>query len=355
MYRTLKDELQNGRYVPGTRLPSESELMGRFGASRSTVIRALRDLKRDGDVIGRQGAGNYVAEFLTGTAKVKTTVIGVLSELTPGHDAPCMLTELQLQLGILAQRDGATVVIERMPRGESPLAASDALLGRRVDAVFVLPVEVQPGMPDVNAEIISRFERAGVPVVLLDRDVVEYPNRSRFDLVCGNHRLMGFRATDYLLSRGCRRVAFVGVDAFAPAVTERRFGYLDAMRKHGIEPDPAFYANDGTDDLDQALVARVMRDAQPDAVICKSDKFAARFMGGLIKLGVSVPGDVQLMGIGDEPFSQFLPVPLTTVRVPVADLAEAAWRIISERLHNAELAGRLIQVNCSVIERETTR
>ena len=48
----LKQELERGRWAPGTLMPSEAELVAQFGVSRMTVTRALRDLQTEGLVTG---------------------------------------------------------------------------------------------------------------------------------------------------------------------------------------------------------------------------------------------------------------------------------------------------------------
>ncbi len=58
--QTLKDELLKGSYPVGTQLPTEGELSERFGVSRHTVREALRQLRDDGLVASRQGAGTVV-------------------------------------------------------------------------------------------------------------------------------------------------------------------------------------------------------------------------------------------------------------------------------------------------------
>src|ERR1700757_799186 len=64
-YRQILEKLQNeissGRYRPGKRLPSETELVRRFGASRMTVFRAMHELQALGLVIRRVGSGTYVS------------------------------------------------------------------------------------------------------------------------------------------------------------------------------------------------------------------------------------------------------------------------------------------------------
>src|ERR1700720_794661 len=57
----IKNDSRSGRYQPGQKLPSEAALLKRFGASRITVGRALRELQQAGLVQRRAGSGTYVA------------------------------------------------------------------------------------------------------------------------------------------------------------------------------------------------------------------------------------------------------------------------------------------------------
>ena len=59
----LKDELAAGRFPPGALMPSEAELVARFGVSRMTVNRALRELQAEGLVDRVQGVGTFAARL----------------------------------------------------------------------------------------------------------------------------------------------------------------------------------------------------------------------------------------------------------------------------------------------------
>ncbi|MGW3826382.1 GntR family transcriptional regulator [Streptomyces sp. NPDC005071] len=58
--QTIQQRIEDGTYPPGTRVPSENQLVQAFGMSRPTVVRALELLKRDGWVESRQGYGTIV-------------------------------------------------------------------------------------------------------------------------------------------------------------------------------------------------------------------------------------------------------------------------------------------------------
>ncbi|GAB7103249.1 GntR family transcriptional regulator [Streptomyces phaeofaciens JCM 4814] len=58
--QTIQSRIEDGTYPPGTRVPSENQLVQAFGMSRPTVVRALELLKRDGWLESRQGYGTIV-------------------------------------------------------------------------------------------------------------------------------------------------------------------------------------------------------------------------------------------------------------------------------------------------------
>src|SRR5689334_16675045 len=70
----LQDDISSGHYKAGNRLPSEAELVRRFGVSRMTVFRAMRELQSLGIVTRRVGSGTYVST----TANPGSHVFGLL-------------------------------------------------------------------------------------------------------------------------------------------------------------------------------------------------------------------------------------------------------------------------------------
>ena len=70
----VQEDIRSGRYIPGQRLPSETELVRRYGASRMTVFRAMHELQNMGLVVRRVGSGTFVAQ----SSKSKSHVFGLL-------------------------------------------------------------------------------------------------------------------------------------------------------------------------------------------------------------------------------------------------------------------------------------
>jgi GntR family transcriptional regulator len=78
--QTLREEITQGVWRQGDKLPPEPELMRRFGVSRITVSQALRDLTAEGLVIRQQGKGTFVSANPHGWAN-----LGALLQRMPRH------------------------------------------------------------------------------------------------------------------------------------------------------------------------------------------------------------------------------------------------------------------------------
>jgi DNA-binding LacI/PurR family transcriptional regulator len=84
------------------------------------------------------------------------------------------------------------------------------LISNRVSGVFFAPIEANPRKDAINRPISALLCDAKIPIVLLDRDIVDYPQRSKFDVVGIDNRRAGCVATQHLIDAGCRRIGFIG-------------------------------------------------------------------------------------------------------------------------------------------------
>ena len=175
---------------------------------------------------------------------------------------------------------------------------------------------------DELARLAALLDKAGIPVVLLDRDLEAYPGRSRYDLVGIDNRRAGYAITAHLLKRGCQRLVFVGRPHSAPTVDARIAGFREALLDAGMDPRPAVIWR--IDPAEAGDVKKLIDKVRPDGVVCANDFTAAHLMKSLGELGVNVPADVRLVGIDDVKYASLLPVPLTTIHQPCVDIGAAA-------------------------------
>ena len=353
IHRELSTAIRGGAYQVGDKLQSESELASRFAASRSTVIRALDAIEEEGLIERRQGSGSFITQKAA-QEPVKRLTFGMLRAVQSGRYTDTIVDQIQSRLSAMLQQRKAALIVHTVENDASPIAVARELMEQGVSGMFMVPVP-SPASLRGNAQVAASFVDAGRPVVLLDDDTAEFPYRSRHDLVGIENRHCGFLQTDHLLKRGVRRVLFLGSDLFTPTISERHLGYLDAFEAHGLErPAPEWTCKVAAKDMTEAFVADLFSRFQPEGVVCKSDEYAALLLRHLPRLGVRVPEDLKVVGFDDRPIASLLSVALTTIRQPVADLADAAMQLMDSRMAQPDRPARRVQVSGQLIIRQST-
>ncbi len=369
VFSTLLREIQHGRWKEGDRLPSESQLVERFGHSRITVGRALRDLQTAGIINRRAGSGSYVSPVRESAKYSFGLLIADLGEtdifepicrgmmaspharehallwgsaalrVSKGQESPNDLSAAQV-----AQRDA-----ER--RADRAWQLCRQYIERRVDGVFFAPVEMAPVADDVNHRIVRALDAARIPVVLLDRTITPYPDPGHHDLVGIDNRRAGFVMTEHLLALGARRVLFVRLPNSAPTVDAREAGYREAMYARHVPFGDVESVR--IDPSNAAQVKAMLRGRSPEALVCANDRTAGRLLQTLLKLGHKVPDTIRVVGIDDVEYASLLPVPLTTLRQPTRELGEVALSVMLARVAQPNLPPRDTRLRCEVVVRES--
>jgi DNA-binding LacI/PurR family transcriptional regulator len=349
VYRYILDGIRTGEFRPRQKLPSDQELSRQFKTSRMTVIRALNDLQTEGYVNRRAGSGSFVSA-------------------PPSNQS--------LTFGLLIPDLGMTEIFEPICRGMAqadslgphvllwgktpPGVSNHETLGRelcrffisqKASGVFFAPLELTPHMDEVNREIANGLDQAGIPIILLDRCILPYPYRSRYDLVGIDNRLAGYRMAEHLLQHGCRSLIFFARPRCAPAVDGRIAGFRDAHIAWKLPLNDKMVQRCETDE--PQLIAKMLEECKPDGVVCANDLTAGRLMQTLAILGVSVPRDLRIVGFDDVKYSHLLSVPLTTLRQPCHAMGAAAITAMLDRIAHPTMPAREILLDCELVVRQS--
>jgi LacI family transcriptional regulator len=197
----------------------------------------------------------------------------------------------------------------------------EQLLARRVDALVIASTQS-------DAASFVRIEEQGVPYVLIDRRI----EGLEANFVGVDDQLVGMMATEHLLQYGCRRVACIYGGGLSPS-TGRLEGYRRALEKHGIAWQPEYVrsvdeAGDASDDAAYATMKELLALGQrPDGVYCFNDPSALNAMKATLDAGLSIPGDVAIVGSGNIRHADFLRVPLTTIDLNSVAMGERAGKL----------------------------
>lgn len=348
IFNALNDAIQGGKYKPGQRLPSEAQLSRTFGASRLTVARALNELEAVGSIVRRPGSGSYVSDVRKGSGRTFGLLIPELGEteifepICQGMARVSRATHDELLWG------AATRGVES--HDQQAVELCDYYIAKDVAGVFFAPLEHLRDSEHVNRQILDSFKKACIPVVLLDRDVCRYPERSHCDLVGIDNERAGHVVTSHLLSQHCKRVVFVAAPNSAPTVERRAAGYCNAVSAAGGAQTVLVGLT-----KDTAWIASVMEKHRPDGFVCANDRTAGELMLSLNELGFEIPSAVKIAGIDDVKYASLLHVPLTTMRQPCHDIgAVALWTMI-ERIEHPAMPPQQRSLECELIIRRSSR
>lgn len=328
--------------------------MEKHNVSRPTVARAFRQLEMDGLIERRAGSGTYVTE--RPAAPVGSRTIGLL---VPGLASTEIFQIICGEIASLARvRDlGILWGGSSNPHEDTDASLEHAeelchqFIARKLSGVFFAPAELTPGQGAANRRLAESLRDAGIPVVLLDRDLVDYPGRSDFDLVGMDNMAGGYLLAEHLIKLGCKKIAFVARPLSAPTVDARIAGVREAFVRHGIEPDPSWVRTGDPTDL--KFQRSLLAGKQSDAFICANDNTAAVLMRAIEANGFRVPKDFRVVGFDDVKYATLVTPPLTTIHQPCRELATIAFRTLLERLADPTLPPRSIWLQPSLVVRES--
>ena len=146
------------------------------------------------------------------------------------------------------------------------------------------------------------------------------------------------RATEHLLSLGHRRIAFMGGRGELDSSRERERGFRIAMAEAGVTVDETLVVESRYDpDIATARAHQLLtRSDAPTALFCANDVTAMCAMAVAQELGLSVPGDVSVVGFDDIPEASLVTPQLTTVRQPLGDMGREAMTMLMDILAGRE-------------------
>lgn len=293
--------------------PRLVDVAERAGVSTATASLVLR---------GRPGPSEATAEAVRSAAaslgyrpdrtasllaRRRSHLLGVLLDVTSPFHA-----ELVRALDDEAGEHGLDLVLSTVTRRRDEAQAAETLLDFRCEALAVLG----PSMTSAALDALA----AAVPTVVVGR--------------AGTPRVPGVHvsddqglelAVDHLVGLGHRRIAFIDGPRGTIA-TARRRGYRSSMRRHGLGDVVDVLAGGATEEagVEAARVILGRRAAdRPTAVVCFNDRCAIGLRDNVSRTGVSVPGDLSVVGYDDSPLARLGTVDLTSVSQEPGLLARA--------------------------------
>lgn len=185
---------------------------------------------------------------------------------------------------------------------------------------------------------------ANLPLVLLDRIKEELPEKGT--MITSDHKQGARQAVEHLIESGSTRIIHIRPSECALPVSQRQAGYEEAMKENGL--DSTVHIFDTLEDLDKIDFHKY------DGAFVWNDESAIALLFYLKKKGVSIPGEMKIVGFDNNLLSKTIYPGLTTIDQPYQRMASEAVRVLIQTIENGVSEPRVQVLPTRLIKRETT-
>jgi DNA-binding LacI/PurR family transcriptional regulator len=307
---------------PAARRPTMRDVADAAGVSKALVSMIFRDAPGPSPVTRArvlavaQQIGYRTNRTASVLARRRSKHLGVMLIVRNAFHA-----EVVEDVQAAADDVGYEIVLSTVTRTHDERRAIETLLEYRCEALLLL------GPESAAADLSTLSEQ--VPVVVVGRRMS--PGR-RLDVVRAADGQGLRQVVDHLVGLGHRRITHVDGGAGRIAADRRR-GYEQAMRRHGLQEWITTVAGGkAEEDGMQAAELLLTADRLPTAVAAYNDHCAIGVLDRLVRAAVDVPGTVSLAGYDNSPIAQLAHLDLTSVSQEPQEQARLAVRAAVERL-----------------------
>ena len=305
--------------------PTLADVAERAGVSRQTVSNAVnnpdllrhRTLERVQAAIDELG---YTPNRAARSLRTKTShLIGL--RLAPAQEATANSTMDRFVHSLVeTSREAGYHVLLFAGEDDDLLSGYDELLRATAVDAFVV-TDTYLGNPQA-----AWLEERRAPFVAFGRPW-GIPN-SQHPWVDVDGAAGAALATEHLLDRGHTRIAWIGWRKDSFIGEDRRSGWSGALRARGLPTTGLASRVEDTVTSGREAASVLLDEASPTAFVCASDTLAMGVLHALSRRGLSPGRDIAVVGFDDSQVAQLVPPGLTSVRLPLEQVAAEVVRAL---------------------------
>ncbi len=346
IYNTLKDQILKEAFPPGSMLPTEQTLAQKYSVSRPTIAKVYNQLQEEGFIKKTKGLGTVVIYQCKNT----TYTFGLLLPGAGESEIFSIINDQLLKQSEIGRFnclwEGATASSAEI-RKTLIETCCESYINKKVDGIFFSPLERVPDAYNLNLKICAAIREANIPLILIDRDILTFPERSEFDVVCLDNFSAGCIMAKHLIDQGCNKLHFFYRPDSASSVDLRLSGVRETVLKHqySFTENNIFCGN--PEDLDFVRQMEIV--PGKTGIVCANDSTAAVLMSSLDALGIKISSDILMCAYDDMKYSKHLKHSLTSYRQPCVEIANISIELLMRRLKDnnhipitANLTGEIV-------------
>jgi LacI family transcriptional regulator len=330
---------------PKKRRPTIKDVAKRAGVSPTTVSRVLNG----GDVNHmrpetKQRVLQALAELdyvpVKAARVLRQRLTGVIALLLPDVSNPFFACLARGVAMVCFQNSISTIICDSEHSHEKEGRYLDILLQEGVDGLIFIPV----GQPDEKK--LQRLARFGVKIIIVDRRIKGWP------VVEADNYGGAYQLTQYVLSLGYSRIAYIAGPQNVSTSEDRLQGFLAAMQEAKKSIVHILYG-DFTFESGYKAAYQILREHSVDAIMCGNDLMAIGALYAASELRIPVPDELGITGFDQIPYAKLVHPPLTTVWVPAFEMGQKAAQalLMAKEIRGEKLSVEIIRGGTCALRR----
>jgi DNA-binding LacI/PurR family transcriptional regulator len=352
IYSILKEQILKEAFPLGSMLPTEQTFAQKYNVSRPTIAKVYNQLQEEGFIKKKKGLGTVV----TYNSSRTTYTFGLLLPGSGESEIFSIINDQLLKQSEIGRFncmwEGATASNAEI-RKTLIETCCDGYIAKKVDGIFFSPLERVSGSYSLNLQICKKIKDANIPLILIDRDVLTYPEHSEFDVVSLDNFNAGCIMAQHLLDAGCEVIHFLQRPYSASSVELRLSGIAATVQKNNRSFTKANIFCGNPEDLD--FVGKIKIVPGKTGIICANDSTAAVLMSSIDTLGIRISKDVLICGYDDMKYSLHLKHSLTSFRQPCEEIADISIELMMRRLKDNNRSPVTVTLMGEIVKRESSR
>ncbi|MBN1220221.1 MAG: LacI family DNA-binding transcriptional regulator [Anaerolineae bacterium] len=326
----------------------------RAGVSRTTVSFVINKVEgvhiteetRQRVLVAAQALGYVPDATAQALASRRTRIIGLVFSRSYHHlTSDAFLLQIVDGLLDVVRQHGIRLLLDSVENRDREDAYLNLARAKRIDGIIL-------SLPRSDDKDLRALAEEGFPVVLIGRlpDV-------KICSVDVDNRVAARTAVEHLLSLGHTRIGCItNAPPSFTAPAERLRGYREALEQADIPFDQTWvrYGDYGPESGFEAMTSLLQTPDLPSAVFVASDVVAYGAMAAIYEHHLRIPDDIAVVGFDDVPLSRFFFPPLTTVRLPAADLGRKAGQLLLDLILHQVEPGRQVLLDTELIVRDSS-
>ena len=353
----LREEIDEGLYEPGSRLPSMDILANHFDVNKITVLKAMDELKSEGVIYSIPAKGTYVTEVKrtpreernlqrnNDSNRKKSFTVGLLSQvLSPEELGPYHLSIISGIQEELIRKKGNLML---MPAGNNHTDSEIYKMAMEAD------VDAMIYLGSFQNKLLTRLIKDSISSVVVD---YSFKGCSTDSTIVDNSG-GGYLIMNHLLHLGHRKITLITGSEEQKATTERIEGISHALANFNLTlNDIHMVPGDFTRKSGYDIAVQVLKsNLECTAFCCMNDEMAAGVLQGIYSsTDLKVPTDISVTGFDDVQLSAITHPPLTSIHVDMRHMGRIAVQRLIDRMSDPTSSPSSTLISTQLIEREST-